>query len=235
VVTEDGAIRLYIGGSYGRSDGGQTIETERPETSEQFVGTLQMRGGQWCGSGLIFAQECAIDSGNRFCGRPAPAEFSAKASLVSGEAITATLKGEIQLVTSSGTETWSLDLAQWDFGPYPLPTGQLAETLAEFDSLNDVVVNLDSSGRLFFQSPVAGCVGNGTLAPHAAGPAGIYDVTLLMESCIDAFAYLNGTYGGLTLASPSSLWGYDSLLQIWLSKDPQNGPPAALTMLGEQM
>ena len=236
VVTQDGAIRLYIGGSYAASAGGQNIETVRPESSQQFVGTLQMRGGQWSGSGVIIGQQCAMNPANRFCGHPAPAEFSANASLVSGEAITATLQGEIQLITSGGTETWSLDLGQWFFGgPWPLPSGQLTDVLAEFASSSDVVVNLDSSGGLFFQSPGSGCVGNGTLAPHAAGPAGIYDVTLLMESCSGAYAYLNGTYGGLALASPSSIWQYDSLLQIWLSQGSADGSPAALTMLDEQL
>jgi hypothetical protein len=235
VVTQDGAMRLYIGGSYAASDGGQNIETVRPESSEQFVGTLQMRGGKWSGSGLIFGQECAIHPANRFCGQPAPAEFSANASLVSGEAITANLQGEIQVVTSGGTETWSLDLGLWFFGaPAQLP-GQFTEVLAEFASSNDVIVNIDGSGKLFFQGPGSGCVGNGTSAPHAAGPAGIYDVTLLMQSCSGAYAYLNGTYGGLALASPSSIWQYDSLLQIWLSKGSADGSPAGLTMLGEPM
>jgi hypothetical protein len=236
VVTQDGAIRLYVGGSYAASAGGQNIVTVRPESSEQFVGTLQIRGGQWSGSGLIFGQECAIHPANRFCGEPAPAEFTANASSVTDEAIKASLQGQIQVVTSDGTETWSLDLGLWFFGgPWGLPSGQLTEVLAEFATSSDVIVNLDSSGRLFFQSPGSGCVGNGTLAPHAAGPAGIYDVTLLMESCSGAYAYLNGTYGGFALASPSSIWQYDSLLQIWLSKGSANGSPAGLTMLGEPM
>jgi hypothetical protein len=231
VVTQDGAIRLYIGGPY---DNGGELQMVRPESSEQFVGTIQMRGGQWSGSGVIIGQECAINPANRFCAQPAPAEFSANVSFVSGEAVTATLQGKIQLVTSGGTETWSLDLGLWwDDGP--LEPGQFTEVLAEFASSSDVIVSLDGSGRLFFQSSGSGCVGNGTWAPHSAGPADVYDVTLLMESCSGAYAYLNGTYGGLALASPSSIWQYDSLLQIWLSKGSADGKPAGLTMLGEPM
>jgi hypothetical protein len=229
VVTQDGALRLYVGGPY--DDGGE-LQVARPESSEQFVGTIQMRDGQWSGSGVIIGQECAINPANRFCAQSAQAEFSADVGFVSGEAITAHLQGKIQVVTSGGTETWSLDLGLWaDEGP--LGSGQFKEVLAEFAGSSDVIVSLDGSGRLFFQSPGSSCVGNGTLAPHAAGPAGIYDATLLMESCSGAYAYLNGTYGGLALMTPSSIWDYDGLLRIWLSKGSGDGAPAAFAMLGE--
>jgi hypothetical protein len=229
VVTQDGAIRLYIGGPY--DDGGE-LQTVRPKSSEQFVGAIQMSDGKWSGSGVIIGQECAINPANRFCGQPSPAEFSADVSFVSGEAIIANLQGKIQLVTSDGTETWALDLGLWgDDGP--LDPGQYQETLAEFAGSSDVIVSLDGSGRLFFQSSESGCVGNGTWAPHSAGPADIYDVTLLMDSCSGAYAYLNGTYGGLALATPSSVWDYDDLPRIWVSKGSGDGSPAALTMLGE--
>jgi hypothetical protein len=231
VVTQDGTVRLYIGGPY---DNGGELQMVRPESSEQFVGTIQMRDGQWSGSGVIIAQECAINTANRFCGQSARAEFSANVSPASGCAA-ADLQGKIQLVTSGGTETWSLDLGLWagGDGPWQLPSGQFKEVLAEFASSSDVIVSIDGSGRLFFQSPGSSCVGNGMLAPHSAGPANIYDVTLLMESCSGAYAYLNGTYSGLELVTPSSCWDYDGLPHIWLSKGSGDGAPAALTMLGE--
>jgi hypothetical protein len=228
VVTQDGAIGLYIGGPY--DDGGE-LQTVRPQSSEQFVGTIQMRDGQWSGSGVIIGQECAIHPANRFCGEPAPAEFSANVSPESGCA-TARLQGTIQLVTASGTETWSLDLGLWGDGG-PLMSGQYKEVLAEFANSGDSILSLDSSGRLFLQSSGSSCVGNGTWAPLSAGPADVYDVTLLMESCSGAYAYLNGTYGGLALATASSCWDYDSLLRIWLSKGSGDASPAALTMLDE--
>lgn len=228
VVTQDGAIRLYIGGAY---DNGGELQTVRPESSEQFVGTIQMHDGQWSGSGIIIGQECAINPANRFCGQAAPAEFSANVISESGCA-TARLQGNIQLVTSGGTETWSLDLGLWgDDGP--LVSGQYNEVLAEFAGSNDVIVNLTGGGGLSVQSSGSSCVGNGTWAPHSAGPADIYDVTLLIESCGGALAYLNGNYDGLALATPSSCWDYDSLLRVWLSKNSANGLPAALTMLDE--
>lgn len=229
VVTQDGALRLYIGGPY--DDGGE-LQIVRPESSQQFVGIIQMRDGQWSGTGVIIGQECAIHPANRFCTQAAPAQFNAAVSLVSGESVTANLQGQIQIVTSGNTETWSLDLGLWgDNGP--LEPGQFQEVLAEFASNSDVIVSLDGGGKLFFQSSGSGCVGNGTWAPHSAGPADIYDVTLMMESCSGAYAYLNGSYGGLALSTPDSVWDYDSELRIWVSKDPENASPAGLTMLGE--
>ena len=228
VVTQDGAMRLYIGGTY--DDGGE-LQVARPQSSEQFVGKIQMSDGQWSGSGVILGQECAINPANRFCAQLAQAEFSANVSFDSG-AGAPVLQGNIQLGTSGGTETWSLNLLLW---PYDgsLGSGQFQEMLAEFASGSDVIVSLDGSGRLFFQSPGSSCVGNGTSAAHSAGPAGIYDVTLLIESCSGAYAYLNGAYGGLALETPGSRWDYDNLLRIWLSKDSGSGSPAAVTMLDE--
>ncbi|HVO23938.1 MAG TPA: hypothetical protein VMW56_09950 [Candidatus Margulisiibacteriota bacterium] len=231
VVTQDGAIRLYVGGPY---DNGGELQMTRPAGSEQFVGTIQMRDGQWSGNGVITGQECAIDPANRFCGQSAPADFSANVTSDPGCG-SGYLQGEIKVVTSGGTETWSLGLERWgeSDGHWRVPSGQYKEVLGEFASSSDVIVSIDGGGRLFFQSPGSGCVGNGTLAPHSAGPVNIYEVTLLLESCRGAYAYLNGTYGGLELVTPSSCWDYDGLLRIWLSKGSGDGSPAAITMLGE--
>jgi hypothetical protein len=96
-------------------------------------------------------------------------------------------------------------------------------------------MNIDSSEKLFFQSANSGCVGNGALVPHLNNAADTYDVTLMMENCNGAYAYLNGQYDGLALNTASSFWDYDSLLRMWLSKPAGATPPAALTMLGEPL
>jgi hypothetical protein len=111
--------------------------------------------------------------------------------------------------------------------------GQFKELLAEFASAGDLSMNIDSSGKLFFQSANSGCVGNGALVPHLDGAADTYDVTLMMENCNGAYAYLNGQYDGLALFTASSYWDYHYLLRMWLSKPTGETPPAALTMLGE--
>jgi hypothetical protein len=96
-------------------------------------------------------------------------------------------------------------------------------------------MNIDSSGKLFFQSANSGCVGNGALAPHLSGTADTDDVTLTMKNCDGAYAYLSGQYAGLGLYSASSYWNYDSQLRMWLSKPTAETRPAALTTLGEPL
>jgi len=235
VFTRDGAVRLYVGGPY---DNGGELQMTGPESSEQFVGTVEMRDGQLSGNGLIIGQECAINAANRFCGQPAPAEISATVQLNTDGSGTADLQGEIQVATSSDTETWPLNLTLWSGGDPTLATsaaaaGQYKELLAEFAYAGDVIMNVDSSGKLFFQSAKSGCVGNGALVPHLNGAADTYDATLMMGNCSGAFAYLNGQYDGLGLFTPSSYWDYDGLLRMWLSKPTGENPPAALTTLGE--
>jgi hypothetical protein len=93
VFTQDGAVRLYVGGPY---DNGGELQESRPESAEQFVGTIQMRDGQWSGSGLIIGEKCAINAANRFCGQPAPAEISATVRLNTDGSGSADLQGEIR-------------------------------------------------------------------------------------------------------------------------------------------
>jgi hypothetical protein len=190
------------------------------------------------GSGLIIGQDCAINAANPFCDQTAPANIIASVQLNSDGSDSAALQGEIQVTTSGDTETWPLNMALW---PDPLlatsaaAAGQYKELLAEFASAGDVTMTIDSSGKLFFQSANSGCVGNGALVPHLDGAGDTYDVTLVMENCNGAYAYLNGHYDGLALPTTSSYWDYDSLLRVWLSKPSRESPPAALTMLGERL
>jgi hypothetical protein len=235
VFTQDGEVRLYVGGAY---DNGGELQLTRPESSEQFVGTVEMGDGQLSGSGLIIGQECAINAASRFCGQPVPADISATLQLNTDGSGSSVLQGEIRVTTSSGTETWPLNLQLWSdplLATSAAAAGQYKELLAEFASAGDVTMNVDSSGKLFFQSANSGCVGSGALVPHLDGAGDTYDVTLMMENCNGAYAYLNGQYDGLALYTASSYWDYDSLLRMWLSKPTGEPPPAALTMLGEPL
>ena len=235
VFTQDGAVRLYVGGTY---DNGGELQLTRPESSEQFVGTVKMVDGQLSGSGLIIGQECGINAASRFCGQPAPAEISATVQLNTDGSGSAVLQGEIRFTTSGDTETWPLNLQLWSdslLATSAAAAGQYKEVLAEFASAGDVIMNIDSSGKLFFQSANSACVGNGALVPHLDGAADTYDVTLMIQNCNGAYAYLNGQYDGLALYTASSYWDYDSQLRTWLSKPTGATPPAALTMLGEPL
>jgi hypothetical protein len=234
VFTLEGAVRMYVGGPY---DASGVLPTTRPASSEQFVGTVQMQAGQWSGSGTIIGQGCATDTANRFCAQPSSAKITAAVQadpqLSVGANIVGEIQGELEVATTGQPEIWSLNLMQWIYDG-PVFSAQYKELLAEFAPAADAVVSVDSSGRLFFQSASSGCVGNGTLvASGADGSAGIDALTLLMESCTGTYAYLNGTYDGLALMTPGTVWDYDSWLRVWLSKRGGQSPPAAMTMLGE--
>jgi hypothetical protein len=60
-------------------------------------------------------------------------------------------------------------------------------------------------------------------------------VTLTIANCNGAWAYLNGDYSGLATITSSSVWDYDGLLRVWLSKPAGGAGPAALTILAEQI
>ena len=237
VLTQDGEVRLYIGGPDNDFEALQVLQFTRPESSEQFVGTMQLRDGQWSGSGVVIGQQCAVSPANPFCHQPLSANISATVQPGFSGGSPA-IQGNIQVATAGGMETWLLDLQQWSgaaLATSARAAGQFKELLAEFASAGDVIMNIDSSGKLFFQSANSGCVGNGALVPHLDGTADTYDVTLMMENCNGAYAYLNGQYDGLALFTASSYWDYDSNLRMWLSKPTAETPPAALTTLGEPL
>lgn len=228
LLTVDGAVRLYVGGPY-ISDG--VLQQTRPDGSAQFVGTLEMQGDRAIGTGVIIGQGCASAQSVRFCGEPASGEISF--AVDSGN-----VRGEIRVTTGDGEETWLLDMAPWD-NYYVTPAraeylaGQYEEELAEFAPAGDVLMNIDTSGRLFFQSPRSACTGNAILAPHLDGTFNVYDVLLTIQGCNETYAYLDGEYEGLATTSPSSYWDYDSLLRAWLSKrDAVTSQAAAVTMSG---
>jgi hypothetical protein len=236
VFTRDGAVRLYVGSPDNEDEALQILQITRPERSEQFVGTIQLRDGQWSGSGVVIGQQCAVSTANPFCTQPSSANISANVQRGFSSGSPA-IQGNIQVATAGAIETWLLDLQLWpDINPATsVISGQFKEMLAEFASAGDVIVNFDSSGRFFFQSAASGCVGNGTSVARSDGSANTYDVTLMMENCKGAYAYLNGQYDGLALYTTSSYWDYDSLPRMWLSKPTGETPPAALTTLGEPL
>lgn len=227
LITIDGEARLYIGDPYSPTG---ALQLARPESSAQFVGTLGGRGDAASGAGVIIGQQCAVTDSSRFCGASAPAEISV--AVTSGD-----LTGEIRVVTNKGNETWLLDLGSWDNyyeipASHGTPAGQLQESLAEFAIDNDVIVNVDQAGRIFFQGANAGCTGNGAIAAHLDGEVNVYDVTLTIESCIEPYDYLNGEFAGLATTTASSYWDYDFLLRVWLSSSNPSSGQAAVTMLG---
>jgi hypothetical protein len=234
VLTSDGAVRLYVGGP---ADSDGTVQQSKPQSSEQFVGNLQVNGGQALGSGIIIGQGCAVPhAGVGFCSENASGEISI-AEYTIGTGTETGIQGKIQVTKDGATVTWSLNLAPLEtyyaFRAQPeYVRGTYQEELAEFSVDGDTTISVDLDGQLFFQSVHSSCIGNGTLTPHLDGRFDIYDVTLVISSCNTPYDYLNGKFEGLATSTPSSLWDYDSLLRAWLSKQDDARPPAAVTMLG---
>jgi hypothetical protein len=226
LLTVDGALRLYVGGPY--DDGGQ-LELSQPESSAQLVGNLQRQGNDASGSGIVIGQGCAAAEPIRFCNETASGEIS----VVVDQQV---LQGEIQVSTSTGDETWLVDLWAWD-NYYVLSAepqyvaGQYQEQLAEFNEAANMIITVDADGRLFFQSAPSSCTANGTLTSHFDGRFNVYDVDLTLESCAGRYTYLNGVYDGFATTTPSDYWAYDVLLRVWLSKRAATAP-AAVTLLG---
>src|SRR5580704_2748166 len=112
VFTAGGAVRLYVGGVDNENQALQVVQLTRPQSSEQFVGTMQLHDGQWSGSGVVIGQQCAVSAANPFCTQPSSANISAYVQSGSSSDSPA-IQGNIQVATAGGMETWLLDLQQW--------------------------------------------------------------------------------------------------------------------------
>jgi hypothetical protein len=105
------------------------------------------------------------------------------------------------------------------------------ERLAPFAATGEPVITIDAGGRLFFQSPMSGCIGNGALVPH--GHHYVFAVDLVIEGCDNAHAYLNGRFEGFATESQSGAWDYDAWLVMWLATLDGSHSRVALTTLAE--
>lgn len=238
IVTVDGAVRLYVGGPY--DNGGEMQFTRPAGGSAQFLGHLDSSGsGSGTASGLVIGQGCTDPQVTRFCSGLATGEMTFTVSLVTGAAVDAHLNGSIQVATSAGPETWSLALGRW--GNYYLMSaspgdmsGGYREEQAEFASGNDTIVSISGS-QLQIQSANSGCTGSGTVVPHLAGAFFVFDVTVDIANCNATYARFNGRFEGLASATASSVWDYDTVVRMWLSKPEGTEPQVTLTMLADML
>lgn len=211
LITADGLVRISV------------ADSSRDARAEpvQFIGHVVADASQASGTGMIVGQGCTIPS-SRFCSE----------SVSAGINITLTtddwLSGEILVEMSDGNEAWQLNMTWpeprytaygylepatvgWAEGPYYVERAEFA--VDHWDTL----ISIDGAGQLFFQSPNSGCVGNGTVAPHLDGAFNVYDVTLTMENCGGAYAYLNGDFEGLVTIVVSCPDEDCTLLTIYLA------------------
>lgn len=208
-----------------------------------FVGHIDVNGTAAHGSGMVIEEGC-ID---------APESFWCSEKMISAEISVATASGRdpqsadfaanAEITLSTG-ETWVAVIGNWGGVPhgayYSNPAdlghveGTYMERRAEFEHNGDTTVTVDAEGRMFFQSLNSGCIGNGTLAPHADGGADVYDVALTIESCNLRYAGLNGSFKGLATHGAPNPWdAYNVWLMTWLSTADTASPQVALTMWEE--
>lgn len=225
LVTQDGQVRLYIGGPY--SNAGSLQVTAHP--SMQFVGSLDLRNGGTYGHGVVFSEACVATP---ICNHEVPAELNIGP-------IARVVRGELRLSRDDKDETWSMNLAQWD-NDYARTAvtasmaGQYEELISPLSQKTRTLLRIDVNGRLSFQDIHTGCSGRGTLKPHSSGQFNVYDVDLHIESCDAPHAFLNGDLEGLAAESASSSSDYDSLLRIWLSTHAERGTLVGLTLLARR-
>ncbi len=220
LITADSKLRMYVGGPYS-ADG--SVQQTRPDDSAQFVGSIEVQGSKASGNGEFIGQGCEIPGHTRFC----HVDFhNMTLALDSGD-----IHGHVRVKINHVNENWSLNLQPWD-NYYALSArvesiaGEYTEELAEFAIDGDTIVNIDIAGRLFFQSPNSGCIGNGIVTPHLDGKFNVYDVDLTVENCNGPYDNLNeGHFVGFATTSPGSYWDYDSLLRIWLSRQDYSDYP----------
>jgi hypothetical protein len=225
LITADGAVRLYVGGSYTTDT---IVEQTRPASSAQFVGNLDRNQG-YSGTGVIIGQGCVAGDFVRFCDQTAFGEIDIGVDYLQ-------VQGTIRITTRQGEETWFLELWQWEtYHGTPAVVDQLAgnyrEMVAAFAEGGEVIVTIDQTGQLFLQSAATGCTAVGTLTPHLDGRYYVFDVSLAIDGCDAAHASLNAEFDGLATGTPSDYWGYDSLLRVWLSAREGTSSQAALIML----
>jgi hypothetical protein len=227
LVTDDGHVRLYVGGPHAHSG---SLQVTRPDSSMQFVGTIDLRNGGVFGNGVILTEGCVPAASD--CAGAVPAEINVAR-------ITREMRGEIRSMGSDADEIWSLDLAQWD-NYYARPAaiasmaGQYEELITELSQQTRTLIRIDERGQLSFQDAQAGCTGRGTLAPRSNGQFSVYDVELHIEACDALHASLNGDLEGMAAESASSVWSYDSFLRIWLTTRDETGSPVAVTLLASR-
>lgn len=181
----DGTIRLSVGGG----TGGVALL--------QLVGDVVQTNGYIGGGGTIYGEACASAPLARLCDRPSPAEFELPTA---DEA-----EGTIWVTTAGGQETWTWQTYSWSALaglpaalPWDAVKGLYSIRGTELAGNAGTVLTIDGQGRLFFQSSDTGCTGNGTMALRPDIDADLYDVSLTIEGCVGAYAYLNNHFEGLS-------------------------------------
>lgn len=235
LITADGFFRLYLGAADPEDNvdhGGLIIPwLLEPADPMQASGYVELEDEHASGTGTIVGENCSVAAGRPLCTATADVELDLRTyhGLVNG------VTGELRSGAPSSA-TWEISAQEWYYYRLPAPPGFMAgnviDELSELGRLEKMRLVIDTADRVFFQSTVTGCIGNGTLAPHADGQYMVYDASISIDGCAGSFERLNGTYGGLAKWTSDSKWYIGDELLMYLSTVDAASPPRALTMYG---
>ena len=158
---------MFLRGPY-ESDG-RALRRVGDPVSAQVVATFTVAGATASGGGLLLGHACPPNDQRTFCHLAAPVQLSFTTGTRAGR-----LEGAFSVTLDAGEQAWSLVLYGADrlyLEPATLESveGSYVEQFSEVAPEEEMVATVDANGRLFFQSAVSGCVGNGSLAPHLGG------------------------------------------------------------------
>lgn len=225
VISADGDVRLFLFDP-AASDGETADGAPQKDERMQFFGRLQLADDGLSGSGLVTGEVCVPTRRSRFCGEPAPA--FARFTLMPGFA----LAGEIDVTVGDAVETWWLQLDKWRwysvYSPDTLPSGIYHGAFVRVSDQQELIVDIDRDGRLFFQDAMSGCTGNGSVRSRENGAGIVFDIDFSVAACAAPFEDLNTDYSGL---AATILDGWDLEFEAMIvSVSARDAPAAPATM-----
>lgn len=223
LLSRDGQVRMRIG------EASDDFGFVRP--SLQYVGSFENHETGITGTGVVIGQGCAQAGAGEFCGNAVPATLKLSEDGIFGSSNRSRLAGTLQLSGASAEESWWIDTDWSDQAYSPGGTayyqGQyLAKPWTEVTS-TATVLSIDSTGSVFLQSAVSGCVANGLIGANSI-------IAMTIDNCAGEFGYLNGDYEGLISAYCWDPWDYACYgLSVWLSAPGSAARTAAVTITAE--
>lgn len=228
LFTKNGELRMHIFNG----------DVNGVDDSVQFVGAYgPPRAPHLEGPGMLIGQYCTATPRSRFCGTSTAASITLDAV---GSGTRTTARGEIRVTTPTGAETWPLDLIYWGGFTHFYTTFQIAslsglytEKLAEYAPGADVVMDIDTTGRWFFQDATTGCTGNGSLVPYTDS-TNVYNVQLTIAGCSSGYGTLNTQFIGFaTYEPPTPTDRANYAPRMWLSTP--SGVPVAIATFATEL
>ena len=214
LFTVDGDIRMQATG----------------ENPWQFAGQLHRGDAQLVGSGYVIGQGCLP-----VALQPCPSTTGALIRLTAADPWR--LAGAIHVAD----DTWHFDLSSPNSGAhysYRTPAdlesveGHYEMLLVGLAATERVIMSVDRAGRVFFESAVSGCTGNGILEPYKDSRYNAFQASLVIGNCGREHARLNASFSGLATTNVQTPWDYGDALLMWLATHDEEFSPTAFELRG---